>query len=82
MNVDQSPITERVLVTRESKPIWYSKTFWFNLLSGVAALVVELASVPDLGLDPKSVIVALAVANMVLRYTTSQPVSLQRDGRP
>lgn len=57
------------------KPLWQSKVLWTNLLVALAALLVELSNVPDLGVDPKWVVIALAAVNGALRLVTSQPVS-------
>jgi hypothetical protein len=59
-----------------AKPLWKSKTLWTNLLVALAAMLVELSAVPDLGVDPKWVIVALAVVNAGLRLLTTQPVAV------
>jgi len=53
-----------------NKKLWKSKTFWFNILSGAAALsgVIPLA--------PEHVAIATAVINVGLRFVTDKPVSL------
>ena len=52
------------------KSLWKSKTFWFQILSGAAALsgVIPLA--------PEHVAIATAVINVGLRFVTDKPVSL------
>lgn len=65
-----------------AKPIWHSKTFWVNLLMGLAALLSEVSNVlPDL-LDPKWILFGLAVINLVLRLLTDQPVYVKNDPKP
>ena len=49
-----------------------SKTYIFNILAGIGAVVASNAGV--LGLTPQGV-VALAVANLILRELTTQPLS-------
>ena len=53
-----------------NKKLWKSKTFWFNILSGAAALsgVIPLA--------PEHAAIATAVINVGLRFVTDKPVSL------
>jgi hypothetical protein len=51
-----------------SKSIFKSKTLWANLLMGAAAFLLELPVGADI-----QVAVATAV-NVLLRYTTTQPV--------
>ena len=53
-----------------NKKLWQSKTFWFNLLSGAAALSGALP------LKPEHVAIATAVINIGLRITTDKPVKL------
>jgi len=53
-----------------NKKLWQSKTFWFQILSGAAALsgVIPLA--------PEHVAIATAVINIGLRFATDKPVKL------
>ena len=53
-----------------NKKLWKSKTFWFNILSGAAALsgVIPLA--------PEHVAITTAVINIGLRFATDKPVSI------
>lgn len=51
-----------------SKSIFASKTFWVNLLTGVAT-VAEV-------LPPHYAALALAIANIGLRYVTSEAVHI------
>lgn len=61
----------------DTKPIWASKTMWVNALTFLAT-VTGLLSI-DLGLDAETqamiVTAGLAVANVVLRYVTTKPIS-------
>lgn len=60
----------------EAKPLWASKTFWTNIIGGVA-LVATAAGV-DIGMDQtaQTELVAgiMVIANIVLRKVTKQPV--------
>jgi len=64
----------------DSKPFWASKTIWVN---GIAMLAT-LASVWgwDLGLDAavqaEIVVGVMAIINIVLRVTTTKPVTAAR----
>jgi hypothetical protein len=63
----------------DSKSILLSKTFWFNALSLVSALIVALTPVleKDNALDVLRVIsYANPVVNVLLRFVTSQPVQM------
>lgn len=53
-----------------NKKLWQSKTFWFNVLSGAAALsgVIPLA--------PEYLAISTAVINVGLRFLTDKPVSI------
>ena len=55
---------------RMNKKLWKSKTFWFQILSGAAALsgVIPLAQ--------EHLAIATAVINVGLRLVTDKPVSL------
>jgi hypothetical protein len=66
-------------VSAAPKWIATSKTLWINLAVLLATLAVELLPLPDLGLDPKAVTIGLAIANLVLRTFTSQPVTLRKE---
>ena len=59
-----------------AKPIWKSKTAWLNAAVLAATAVVEVSSVPVPGVDPKTMLMAVAVANLVLRVLTKKPVRL------
>lgn len=63
-----------------AKSIFKSKTFWFNLLTALGAILVEVSNVlPDLSMDPKWVLMGVALINIVLRYITTQPVVITKD---
>lgn len=62
---DTMPETQTV----ETKNILKSKTFWFNILGGVASTV--LTSVPD-----EYKLIAMAGGNVLLRLITKQPVNV------
>lgn len=78
MVVSTSLLAERG--TMEAKPIWASKTFWFNLL----ALIVAIASAFGFGVfepSPEVKQVALgivAIINIVLRFVTSKRVYVRK----
>ncbi len=63
----------------ETKPIWASKTFWTNVIGG-GAMIASAAGM-DLGLDEdtQTQIIGgiLAVANVILRFVTTQPVTMK-----
>lgn len=62
---------------RYAKPIWHSKTFWFNVLSGVAVVLAEVSTLlPDLGIETKWLLFAVALINIILRIMTTQPVQM------
>jgi hypothetical protein len=54
----------------KAKPWWKSRTVWFN----VASAIVTLAAAP-IGLSPATAAIVTAVGNVVLRTTTSGPVT-------
>ena len=59
----------------EPRPLWKTKTFWFNILSAallIAALPEFTALIPELWI--KYVVFAQAAGNIVLRYITTEPV--------
>lgn len=57
---------------RKRKPWYKSKTFHVNLAAAVAAVVIDVITSPWHGSTAS--VVALAVANIVLRLSTSGPV--------
>lgn len=66
----------------DSKPIWASRTFWTNVVGGIA-LIASAAGL-DLGLDAETQTAliggALATANLILRLVTSKSVTLSGSG--
>lgn len=59
----------------ETKSIFASKTFWFNLLSGVATVASMSGTVLPPNAAPYIGAVS-AVANIGLRFVTDTPVSI------
>ena len=53
------------------KPFWKSRTVWLNVAAAVLATVSEWN-------NPLQVAQALALANVVIRFFTTQPVSATR----
>jgi hypothetical protein len=53
-----------------NKKLWKSKTFWFNILSGAAALTGVIPFAPE------HVAIATAIINVGLRFVTDKPVSI------
>lgn len=69
----------------DNKPVWESKTFWFNLILLVVAVASKFGFsdyVPtpahQMLIDSSAVILA-ALINIGLRFVTSQGVTLTRD---
>lgn len=62
----------------QTKSIFISKTFWFNVFSAIAAIATALGL--DLGLTEEvqmEVVAGItAVGNVVLRFVTKQPVKV------
>ena len=48
------------------KPIWQSRTFWFNVVSLTVALVEIL--------PPRYAVPIITVGNIVLRFLTTVPI--------
>lgn len=63
-----------------AKNILESKTFWLNALTLVAAILVELSTIELPGIDPKWVIMALTIVNIIIRLYTTQPVTVLPQG--
>lgn len=59
---------------------WYlSKTIWFNILSGIVGILTALTN-PNVGLSSQFLgilAIAIAVANILLRAITTQPVTFK-----
>ena len=62
---DPAPVAA---VAVEVKPVWKSKTFWANLLAGVAVYAGFL--------PPKIAAYAVPGVNILLRFITVGPISL------
>lgn len=63
----------------EPKPIWYSKTFWFNVITLVVMIAGALSDPATYGPEiAKWAALILPVGNVVLRWMTNQPVTLSR----
>lgn len=59
----------------ESKKWYQSKTFWFNLITGVLAIAGELSQIFPVSQHPKLYISVIAVGNMILRlFFTEKPI--------
>lgn len=63
----------------EQKPIYQSKTFWFNILAGVVALagLFGFAEFEPGENAAETIAIVLAAVNLILRYVTKQGVSLK-----
>jgi hypothetical protein len=59
-------------VFEDSKSIFKSKTFWFNVLGTAATVLVNAANV----LPPQYSVIALGIGNLILRFVTKTPVTL------
>ena len=55
-------------MSKITKPFWKSRTVWMNVAAAVLATVSEWN-------NPLQVAQALALANVVIRFFTTQPVS-------
>lgn len=63
----------------ESKPIWYSKTFWFNLLVGILTVLdANMGYIKQFAPEQVYLYLAAGVAavNLFLRMSTKQAVGL------
>lgn len=58
----------------KAKSLWASKTFWFNALS--AGLEVAQILLDFRVLDSQTVLMGMAIGNVILRKLTKQPVSV------
>jgi hypothetical protein len=52
------------------KPWWKSRTIWLNILATAAPLLQPVFSLSTYA----SLLVLIAVANVILRYDTEQPI--------
>jgi hypothetical protein len=59
----------------ESKPIWQSRTLWFNVAIGLLALAEK--TVADLGITDGLLVTILTVGNMLLRSITKTAVTVK-----
>lgn len=55
------------------KRFWASKTFWVNLLAGIALIAEGVTGYEAFPLEAQATV--LAVANLILRMVTREPVS-------
>lgn len=63
-----------MVAMNSGKPFYQSKTFWWNLASGVA--VVFWGDVKPY-VSPEIAGTVVVVGNMLLRFITSEPISLK-----
>lgn len=66
---------------KQPKPWWESKTIWLNLAAGVLAVADTATEALRPVLPPEAmggILAAVAVANVVLRAITGQPVVAKR----
>lgn len=56
---------------QDPKPVWKSKTIWFNVIGVAGTLLSHAAEL----LPPHYAAVALAIGNLALRLVTEQPVT-------
>lgn len=70
-----------------SKPVWQSKTFWFNILTGTLAIVavVNTDFLTGIGISPESQEVVLKITGLVvaainigLRFISTGVVTLKK----
>lgn len=58
----------------ESKPFFYSKTFWFNILTAAWFFIGPAVGIPEL--SPELFGTILSVGNVLLRFVTKQEVTI------
>lgn len=58
----------------EPKKIWYSKTFWVNVIAGVAMIAQAVTGKEILSMDVQASI--LSGVNILLRFITKGAVTL------
>ena len=61
-----------------TKPIWKSKTFWFNA-AAVAFMLVQLAADREVIVDAGGEAALLAFANIGLRFLSKVGVTIKRE---
>ena len=62
-----------------SKPIYLSKTFWFNVLTVLFAVTTFFGFTPNEGLAKQvsdTLIIASPLVNLLLRLITKKPIAL------
>lgn len=57
-------------MTRNKKPFWQSKTLWINVL----LIIITIFSGQILPISPAWQTTIVAVANILLRFITNQPL--------
>jgi len=63
---------------QEKKPIWLSKTIYFNVLAFIVAIAVVFGYQGELPPEwEKWVTVVIAIVNLALRFWTKQPVKIK-----
>jgi len=64
----------------EAKPVWQSKTLWFNLLAvlGQVALAYGFGDHDAAPWTSEAAVGTIAVINLVLRLTTKQAVRIRK----
>lgn len=63
----------------EAKPIWLSRTFWFNVITLIVMIAGALSDPATYGPEiAKGAAFILPVGNVILRWMTNQPVTLSR----
>jgi len=60
-----------------SKPFYKSKTFWFNVVAFIVAILANFGYTGEVPADWQPFILpAVIVANLILRFVTKQPIGL------
>jgi len=60
----------------EPKKIWQSKTFWVNLVVGLAGVLIMIKPEVAAVLTEANTLMAISVVNIVLRLLTKTPVEI------
>lgn len=63
-----------------AKPFWQSKTLWFNLLIVLLFVIDGIQAgqiLSDYNIDPEVLLFLSGLGNLVLRFTTSRPLTLR-----
>lgn len=58
------------------KPIWRSRTFWFNVLTAFVGILAVLGQSPLTAEFTEHILVGVGIINVVLRLVTTRPVEL------